>query len=281
MQFFVLGIYILVVYERFEPETASNRMSMEFDVTTGIRDVTTFTFSGPADRWFAFGFGNLLMPNTYSIIIDENGNIIEYITGFYFSGGWILLNNSITLLSMSVDDNERTLTFERSINGNYTFPSDSSDIDTIWAQGANDTKNWHIFAYHGLNNRGSSSLASVSQTTQTTIIPTRVPTTLPSRGPSRSPTDRPTDSPTDRPSQSPTDKPTNSPTNRPTDNPTDKPTNNPTEIPSDSPTDKPTNTPSNNPTDRPTDSPTDRPTNMPFGMIKWLILFFCQCINII
>ena len=104
---------------------------------------------GPPGGWFAFGFGNNMMPGTYAIIIDENGNPFQYILGQYFMEPWILIDPIINLNILSTTIitlcvvTRREILLSRSINTNsdeypfaYNFTTDMNDIQIIWAHGS-------------------------------------------------------------------------------------------------------------------------------------------------
>jgi len=132
-----------------------------FGATMSAASITV-NFSGPSDRWIAFGLGTTMYPA--DVFIYSNGK-----TGFthplgwndYYnsSGGGPGVNNDAvqnwTVLSTgTVSPGQRTVTATRALNtgdlNDVAITFSNNALDLIWAHGASAD---YTIAYHGSNNR--------------------------------------------------------------------------------------------------------------------------------
>ena len=81
---------------------------------------------GPATQWFGFGFGSEIMNNSYSIIIDGNGNLEQRVLGDWTAGRLLdsLETSNFTIWSNIVVNDTRIVTLVQDL--------DSSDIDSFY-----------------------------------------------------------------------------------------------------------------------------------------------------
>ncbi len=120
----------------------------------------TVTFAGPADRWFAFGFGSLMAPA--DVLMYSNGTFgSPHALGWFDynnvspAGPVIDVNQNWTIVSTgTTSPTQRTVTATRALNTgdaidvviNFT----STNLNLIWARGA--SANYTIDT-HGTTNR--------------------------------------------------------------------------------------------------------------------------------
>jgi hypothetical protein len=101
--------------------------------------------AGPSDRWFAWGFGGTTMANTYAIVVDGTGQVLERMLGNHNSGS--VLSPSFTLTSQNTFNGRRYLALERPLaaaSGNhFTFTTQTGTLDTIWGVGSTSTFTKH------------------------------------------------------------------------------------------------------------------------------------------
>ncbi|KAA3639075.1 MAG: hypothetical protein DWQ02_04255 [Bacteroidetes bacterium] len=161
---FVLAFLLFPVLTRasiFTANTSVNAggetLTLDMNIDTDI-NLVTLTMTGPDNVFFAFGFGGTSMNNTYAIIMEGNGNIMERALGNHNSG--TLLTSSITVIQNTTSGGVRTVQLTRAINGlnasYFTFPSSATVINFIYSRGSSST-----LQYHGFANKGISSISSV------------------------------------------------------------------------------------------------------------------------
>ena len=142
--------------------------TIEIQVDTIVNEVT-LNMTGPAAWYYGFGFDSTkMLDNTYAIIVDENGNVFEYLLEEHARGSDI--TQSITVESERIFTNPddelvyRNVVVKRGLNGDveheYDFPmTTNTNISMIWAQGGSFTGlgvAWNAsFAWHGALYRGS------------------------------------------------------------------------------------------------------------------------------
>jgi hypothetical protein len=75
----------------------------------------TITITGPADgNWFGIGFDTRYMADSpYAIVIDGNGKVSEHMLADHAGG--IVLNSSVTVVSQSVSNGQRTVVLTRAL----------------------------------------------------------------------------------------------------------------------------------------------------------------------
>lgn len=132
--------------------TLSNTSSLEIQAKIDITATeVTLTFKGPADRWFAIGFGgNGMNSVTDAFIYESSGTydkkIIPYDTPQTDA------NQDWTLVSNVVTGNQREIVATRALdtgeNFDYVFTHNTNSIPVIWARGNGAVMD---LAYHGSN----------------------------------------------------------------------------------------------------------------------------------
>ena len=146
---------------------AANNMVITVTVNTQT-DVVDITATGPNGAWFGYGFGGSSMTNTYSMITDGSGLIVERKLGNHTSGS--LLTSSFSSTSTALNGGLRTTMASRNrvgANSSYfTFPNTAGTFTIIWAKGSGPSLNTHLS-----NNRGT---AIITLTDCTALIDTSV-----------------------------------------------------------------------------------------------------------
>jgi len=98
--------------------------------------------SGRTDGWFAIGFGNDNMINTYAIVITETGAPLEYILQV-FGVGNAVITPTVSVIGSSVVGSTRTVHLQRSLDlgpnpdflQHYVFPTDPGFVALAGATG--------------------------------------------------------------------------------------------------------------------------------------------------
>ena len=138
--------------------TLSNTSNLQIQAKIDITATeVTLTLNGPADRWFAIGFGGDGMNNVTDAFIYESSQnfdkkIIPYDTPQTDA------NQDWTLISDTVAGNKREVIATRALdtgeNFDYVFTHSNNSIPVIWARGNGAVMD---LAYHG-SNKGSTVL---------------------------------------------------------------------------------------------------------------------------
>jgi len=109
-------------------------------------DSVRITMTGPGSVWFAFGFGNSFMANTYCFVASGGGNISEWKLGNHTAGS--MLSESLMSSSYSSTGGRATAIVTRSISGMnsdyFTFPSEASTFTLIWGYGSFPNLGFHV-----------------------------------------------------------------------------------------------------------------------------------------
>lgn len=131
-------------------------VDLMLNVDTDLGKVN-FEITGRSDGWFAVGFGNSVMANTYGILALQDGSVEERTLNY--SGGSVL-TPEVTVLSNTVDGDLRTLLLERDLSvvdtNYYSFPTSETTIALISASAAGG------YGYHGADNRSPGSIDLVA-----------------------------------------------------------------------------------------------------------------------
>ena len=107
------------------------------DTTTSVglvmnitNNSTHFIIWGPSDVWFGVGFGATAMKDQpYTIVVEGTGNVFEQQLGNHEPG--VRLNSSISILSKTVTNGVRYVSFIKSNSNYYNFTNTITDINTI------------------------------------------------------------------------------------------------------------------------------------------------------
>ena len=139
--------------------------------------------TGPADVYYAVGFGNNMMDGTYTIVVDGFGGVTERILGSHSPG--IMLQSSLIVMVNEVKDGIRTVAVLRDINMHhedyYNFlpfvQSCNNGIPLIYAYGFSPSFGFHEQWGNGVTIYGECSTMSPDQdpempSTANYIIPT-------------------------------------------------------------------------------------------------------------
>lgn len=149
----LLSFFFFVIF-------SNNAQTLFTDVHTDLSDQSlrieinknngrmTFVAKGPTTKYFAFGFNNVEMNATYTIVLNTTSNLSEErILGNHSAG--TVLTNTLKVISNVEDHGITTITFERDTEGlnvnyfNFSNIKDKSQLDIIFAQGTSKTFNYH------------------------------------------------------------------------------------------------------------------------------------------
>ena len=133
--------------------------AMSLDITLNTNtDSIRMEFSGPSSGYYAVGFGATSMTNTYTIVVNANGTVVERKLGNHQGGN--ALSSSISYSAVTASGT-RTAYIDRARAGttgnHYSFSSNGGSINLIWAKGGTS------FGNHGNSNRGFASINLVNQ----------------------------------------------------------------------------------------------------------------------
>ena len=121
----------------------TSALGVGLSVRVGLK-VTNITLSGPENVWFGIGFDAQNMGNLpYTIVVDGTGEVTERKLGNHEAG--TLLKPSVTIISNSVENNQRTVVMTRSNRGVFNFTNVSKVLDVIIAVGSTSTFGYHKF----------------------------------------------------------------------------------------------------------------------------------------
>lgn len=148
----------------------------ELSVKVTLNDETNkarIEMTGPSNKWFAVGFGNKSMNNTYTIFANESADetVAERILGNWNYGS--ALTSSTTLESFNKSGSTSTYIIERPLianNGGYTFNAETGNVDIILAVGPNQNPN----TYHGGTRAGVTiNFVELNPTSSTNLVPNK------------------------------------------------------------------------------------------------------------
>ena len=134
----------------------SNTPDLEMQAKLDITETqATLTLSGPADRWFAIGFGGTTMVQVTDVFLYDgtenfDRKIVPYTT--------ILIDTiqDWTMVSNTVIDLQRKIIATRDLDTNenldYVFTHSDNTIPVIWSR--SETASNELL-YHGADNRGT------------------------------------------------------------------------------------------------------------------------------
>ena len=118
------------------------QLNLTMDISSNS---VTISIKGPADKWFAIGFGASEMKGTYSIAVDGRGNVTEHKLGDHELGS--VLEPSVALVSAEVVGGLRTVVLSRNFQGKtadyFTFSAGESTIPVIDAVGSGAELGYH------------------------------------------------------------------------------------------------------------------------------------------
>ena len=148
----IFGIGIITVNSQITTSTINvgsgvNQMSLTLTVNSNTSTVD-FILSGPATKWFGFGFATTSMANgSYTILGNvSNGNPLEYNQINHSTPNLQSVQN-LTNISSSTSGGVKTYTFSRAINtgdvNDYTFPTTITSFNVIWAYGSSTSLAYH------------------------------------------------------------------------------------------------------------------------------------------
>jgi hypothetical protein len=133
--------------------TSGLAMTAKIDVTNQVK----ITLTGPAGRWFAFGFNaNSMTSGTDVVSVHSASNLNAFdcsLSGF--SAPVSDPSQNWTINSDVVSGTVRTVIATRALNtgdaNDYIFSASASSISLIWARSSSAT---FSYSYHGGSNRG-------------------------------------------------------------------------------------------------------------------------------
>lgn len=135
---------------------SSVTLSMNLEMSSDDNTLT-ITLVGPSTVYFSVGFGEKIMKNCYTIVIDGDGNISERKLSKKDEGDE--LDTTFDIDSNTVDGSLRTIVLTRDYDYDltsddyFTFTIDDTSIKTIWAYGKTS-----YLSDHGETRRGDTTL---------------------------------------------------------------------------------------------------------------------------
>ena len=145
------------------PSVALNLLAV--NTTSNMVDII---MSGRNDGWFAIGFGNNTMDDTYAIIIDQTGASSEYKLGIF--GSNTLIASTVSLVSSNVAGSTRTVHLQRgrdlgiAFPDHYAYPTAPGTVLLAGATGRG------AFGYHLNRAGGSVTLSAIPEPASTLLI---------------------------------------------------------------------------------------------------------------
>jgi hypothetical protein len=149
----------------FAPNPSVSLDLLLVNTTSNLVDIY---MSGRNDGWFAIGFGNNTMDDTYAIIIDQAGASSEYKLGPF--GANTLIASTVSLVSSNVVGSTRTVHLQRSRDlgvgfpDHYVYPTTPGTVLLAGATGPG------AFGYHLSRNGGSVQLSAIPEPASTSLI---------------------------------------------------------------------------------------------------------------
>ncbi len=118
---------------------------MEISVRVDVpQNTVEITLSGQDGAYFAYGFGNTRMRNTY-VIMTQSGTITERKLAGRNEGD--LLSSSFGSSTYNISGNTGTTSVTRPIQGptgdHFSFPTEAGTFSIIWAYGNSNTLQYH------------------------------------------------------------------------------------------------------------------------------------------
>jgi len=145
----------LIKAQSFTTGVVTLKDDLTLDLTTDDT-TTTMILTGPADAWFAVGFGGSNMFGGVDVFRTDGANMVDAsangnaLPAADTSQDW-------TLVSNTVSGSIRTITVTRANDtgdsNDYIFSNSVGSLDVIWAHGT--TTN---YGYHGGSNRGATTI---------------------------------------------------------------------------------------------------------------------------
>lgn len=112
---------------------------------------------GPSDRWFAWGFNNVRMAGTYTLIVQGSpAQITERRLGNHNAGS--LLSSSLENVRIETIGNSTYISCVRDVSNNdFTFSTTPGSLPVIWGRG-----NGLNLAYHGFSNKAATQVTTAA-----------------------------------------------------------------------------------------------------------------------
>jgi hypothetical protein len=162
MRYFLFGALLMALPLNGQIYSGSTQLggaAMSLDITLNTNtDSISMEFSGPSSGYYAVGFGATSMTNTYTIVVNANGTVVERKLGNHQGGS--TLSSSISYSAVTASGT-RTAYIDRARAGatgnHYSFSSNGGSINLIWAKGGTS------FGNHGNSNRGFASINLLDQ----------------------------------------------------------------------------------------------------------------------
>jgi len=171
LQNLFITCFLLLAYQRYNSQikvipygelpTASGAPTgsgMFFGASMNTNTVT-FTFTGPADRWIALGFGTTMMFGADVLIYSQGQSFAPHPLGWkdYMNGSGSTANDSQqdwTIISSNVTGLARTVVATRTLNTNdvndVAIQYSATALDVIWAHA---TTAIYTITQHGVSDR--------------------------------------------------------------------------------------------------------------------------------
>jgi len=127
--------------------SGATQMDMTITMNTNTSTVS-FSITGPASRWFAFGFGaSSMSTSAYTILANASAQIAKEYNQAYHAAPVLQTTQNLANMSSSTSGGAKTYTFTRPMNTNdandYLFTTATSSISLIWAYGYTTTLAQH------------------------------------------------------------------------------------------------------------------------------------------
>lgn len=166
----LLTLLIIISLNSYAQTFSTGKQVLSGDLTLDLEtDATTtkVTLTGPANAWFAVGFGGLTMSAGADVLRTDGTTVTDARATFRglppadASQDWNVSSNTIS-------GNVRTIVASRPNNtgdaNDFIFSNSAGSINIIWAFGTSTT-----YAYHG-GNRGATTLGVTLSTRNVTAL---------------------------------------------------------------------------------------------------------------
>lgn len=148
-------------------QTLLNNLKAQIDID-GNTNTTTLTLKGPANAWFAIGFGGAAMTSGADIFRTNGSAIVDAKTTSY-ALPTADIRQDWTLISNTVSENTRTIIATRpndtGDSNDYVFNTNTGSIPVMYAHGSSPS-----YSNHGRNNRGATTLGVTLNTKKSQLL---------------------------------------------------------------------------------------------------------------
>jgi len=138
-------LFSIIANAQFTTGEVTLQSGMTAQIDTQANQVT-LTLKGPANKWFAIGFGGQSMGAVSDVFVYDGTNNFDKV-GHNQSAPTNDSTQDWTIQSNTVSGSQRTIVATRALSGNdssdYTFMNSSASIPVIYAQGSSINLAFH------------------------------------------------------------------------------------------------------------------------------------------